>query len=97
MDLNYQQKAAIKSFLNFISSPGMMKWDRKRLFSYFEGYELNTTLELNYSDYIRTINRLPFNVKRDLICKILNSWQYAGHSDYYTLFQTLQGPFVSED
>lgn len=91
MELNYQQQAAIKGFLDQItSSIGMMKWDKEKLFSVFKDYGIDTSIELSYSDYVRTLKRLPFKVKRDFICKILNCWSYAGHSDYYTLYQTLQ-------
>ena len=29
-------------------------------------------------------------MKRDIICKLLNSWKYATQGDIYTLYQTLQ-------
>ena len=91
VNLSFQQKAAIRDFLNHItSSTGMMKWDKNKLLSVFEDYGLSTSLEISYTEYVRTLKNLSCNVKRDFVCRILNSWEYAGHRDYYTLYQTLQ-------
>lgn len=41
VNLSFQQKAAIRDFLNHItSSTGMMKWDKNKLLSVFEDYGL---------------------------------------------------------
>lgn len=91
MNLNYQQQAAIKRVLDHLtSSIGMMKWDKDKLFPFFEEYGINMSIESSSSDYVCILKRLPIKVKRDFICKIINSWEYAGHHDYYTLYQTLQ-------
>lgn len=40
VNLSFQQKAAIRDFLNHItSSTGMMKWDKNKLLSVFEDYD----------------------------------------------------------
>lgn len=89
--LNFQQKVAISQFLNHLTKPlGMMKWDSKKLFDVFSGYSLMAQTELDYTHYVSTLKNLPFAVKRDIVCKILNSWRYAASGDYYTLYQTLQ-------
>lgn len=91
VNLSFLQKAAIRDFLNHITSPiGLMKWDKSELLSVFEDYELNISLEISYTEYKRTLKKLSCNVKRDLVCRILNSWEYAGQGDFYTLYQTLQ-------
>ncbi len=91
LNLNFQQKAAISQFLNHLSKPlSMMEWDREKLFGVFSGYSLPRQTDLDYSNYVYALRTLPFAVKRDIICKILNSWRYAAKGDTYTLYQTLQ-------
>lgn len=89
--LDQYQKKAISQFLDHISSStSMMKWDRERLFSCFESYCLPRNCKLDYSLYVRSLKSIPFAVKRDFICNILNAWEFAANSDYYTLYQTIQ-------
>lgn len=91
INLNIKQKSAIVQFLNNLTSTmSMMKWNREILFLEFSDYNLSPVIELNYSDYIYTLRQLPFLVKRDLVCKILNIWSYAAKGDYFTLYNTLQ-------
>lgn len=91
INLNFQQKAAISQFLNYLSKPlSITKWDRNELYGAFSSYSLPSQTELDYSNYVNTLKRLPFAVKRDIVCKILNSWQYAAQGDSYTLYKTLQ-------
>ena len=90
MDLDIQQRTAIKRFLDDITSSTGMKWDKKRLFSWFDDYELDSSFELDISDYISTLKGLPFIVKRDFTCRILTIWSFAGHKDFNTLFNTIQ-------
>lgn len=91
INLNFQQKAAISQFLNHLSKPlTMMKWDREKLFNAFGRYSLPSQTGLDYYNYVYTLKTLPFTVKRDIICKILNSWRYAAQADSYTLYKTLQ-------
>ena len=91
INLNFQQKAAISQFLNHLTKPlTMMKWDKEKLFDTFGSYSLSSQTGLDYYNYVYTLKTLPFAVKRDIVCKILNSWRYAAQGDPYTLYQTLQ-------
>lgn len=90
MTLNYEQQLAIRDFLNGLSLS--YKWDIKYLFHIFRSYELEDLeddYELSYSTYIRTLKKIPPKVKRDLICKILNSWVYGGSKRPIDLYETL--------
>lgn len=89
-NLNYQQKAAISQLLNNLAESNMMKWNKERLFNAFSEYSLPFQAEVDYSSYIYTLSTLPFLVKRDIVCKILNSWNYAAQGHSYTLYKTLQ-------
>lgn len=91
INLNFQQKAAISQFLNHLSNPLIrMKWDKEELFDVFSSYSLPRQTDLDYSSYVYALRALPFEVKRDFVCKILNSWRDAAQADNYTLYKTLQ-------
>ena len=90
-NLNVQQKAAISQFLNHLSNPSFrMKWNKEELFDVFSSYSLPHQTDLDYSSYDYALRTLPFAVKRDFVCKILNSWKHAAQADSYTLYKTLQ-------
>lgn len=88
INLNIKQRSAILQFLNYLTST--RKWNRDQLLSIFDSYSLADHIELDYTDYVYTLRELPFRVKRDFVCKILNSWSFAANEDFYTLYQTLQ-------
>ena len=90
-NLNVQQKEAISQFLNHLSNPlTHMKWNKEELFDVFSSYSLPRQTDFDYSSYDYALRTLPFAVKRDFVCKILNSWRYAAQADRYTLYKTLQ-------
>ena len=90
-NLNFQQKVAISQFLNHLANPlTHMMWNKEELFDVFSSYSLPRQTDLDYSSYDYALRTLPFAVKRDFVCKILNSWKYAAQADSYTLYKTLQ-------
>ena len=88
-ELSFEQKAAISMFLNYLLTSDKAKWNQEKLFHAFDIYDLNTNAELDYSTFVYTLGTLPVSIKRDVVCRILNAWPFAGGKDKDSLYQAL--------
>lgn len=90
--LDYNQKGAITSFLNYLcsNSNSFTNWNTDTLRYAFEDYELPQSANLDYSQYIFTLQDLPNDIKKDIICRILSVWAYATDKHFRSLYDVLQ-------
>ena len=92
-NLGFEQKAAISQLLNCLSSAVNTKWNKEKLFRAFEyspSYNLDTEAKLGFNTFMNTLKALPVSIKRDTVCRVLNSWPFAGGKDIYSLCQALK-------
>lgn len=86
-ELSFEQKAAISMFLNYLLTSDNAKWNQEKLFRAFDNYDLNPKAELDYSNFVYILGILPISIKRDIVCRILNAWTFAGGKDKNSLYQ----------